>query len=186
MDKESKEKMDEVDKLLRTKIKDLSERLKRYDRWGRSRRSIESATNWMLAINLGTLFLLVGSLGKFIVSNVMPIKPLFLVSAFLLGLSAITLAFFRALLYLRDFGINQALDDVEGLPDRVRLNIKRKTKEELKKMVERIATRSVFIWQFAHNLIPRFLPLIIFGLVFYVFGVLLLATYIVIFIVRYV
>lgn len=186
MDKESKEKMDELGEFLQTKTNDFTQRLKRYDRWRHSRRTIESATNWMLAINLGTLFLLVGSFGKFIVSNVIPIKPLFLVSAFLLGLSAIILAFFRALLYLRDFGINQALGDIQGLPDRVHLNIKRKTKKELMEMLERIGTRSIFLWRFAHNLIPRFLPLIVFGLVFYVLGVLLLAIYIVIFFVRYV
>lgn len=181
-----KQKMDYVEELSQKKINEFAQRLKRYDRWRHSRYSIENATNWMLAINIGTLFLLVGSFGKFIVSNVMPIKPLFLLSGFFLSFSAIVLAFCRALFYLRQFGINHAVEDIEGLPDRVRLNIKRKTKKELKEMVERISKRSVIIWGVAHNLIPRFLPLIVFALVFYVFGVLLLGIYIVIFIVKYV
>ncbi|MBA7604260.1 hypothetical protein ES703_11379 [subsurface metagenome] len=185
MDKESKEKMDELIKLAEEKNSEFAQRLEGYDRWRRSRRSIESATNWMLAINLGTLFLLVGSFGKFIVSDVMPIKPLFLLSAFFLGFSGITLAFFRAVLYLREFGVNKALEDLQGLPDRVRLNIETKTKEELKETVERIGKRSVVMWSSAHNLIPRFLPLIISGLAFYVLGVLLLAIYVVTFIVKY-
>jgi len=129
--------------------------------------------------------LLVGSFGKFIVSSVMPMKPLFLLSACFLGFSATILTFCRALLYLRQFGISKALEDIEGLPDRVQLNIKRKTEQELKEMVTRIATRSVVLWRLAHNLIVRLPPLIVSALVFYILGVLLLATYIVIFIMKY-
>lgn len=183
MDKESKQKVDEFTK-----------RFKRYDRWRRSRRTLESAANWMLAINIGTLFLLVGSFGKFMVSNVMPLKPLFLLSALFLAFSTVALAFCRALLYLREFGMDKALEDFEGLPDRIHLKIgdktkreiESKTKEELKETVERIAKRSSELWVKAHNLITHISPLIISALVFYVLGILLLAIYIVIFIVKYV
>jgi len=43
VDKESKKKMDELGKL-----SEIVQHLKRYDRWRRSQRSIESATNWVL------------------------------------------------------------------------------------------------------------------------------------------
>ena len=185
-EKELKEKMDYLKELSKKRINQLTQRLERYDRWRRSKYSIEKATNWMLVINTGTLFLLIGSLDKFIVSNVMPAKSLFLLSAFLLGFSVMVLAFFRAILYLRELVTNKALEDIEGLSDRVSLNIKRKTKKELREMVERISKRSVIIWGAVHNLMPRFLPLIVFAVVFYVLGILLLAIYVIIFIVKYV
>ncbi len=186
VEKESKEKMDYLKELSKKKINQFTQRLERYDRWRRSKYSIEKATNWMLAINTGTLFLLVASLDKFVVSSVMPAKSLFLLSAFFLGFSVMVLAFFRAILYLREFVTNHALEDIEGLPDRARLNIKTKTKEEIKEMIERISKRSVIIWGAVHNLIPRFLPLIVFAVVSYVLGVLLLTIYVIIFIVKYI
>ncbi|HEC65327.1 MAG TPA: hypothetical protein ENI23_08535 [bacterium] len=186
MEKESKEKMDYLKELSKKKINQFTQRLERYDRWRRSKYSIEKATNWMLAINTGTLFLLVANLDKFVVSSVMPAKSLFLLSAFFLGFSVMVLAFFRAILYLREFVTNHALEDIEGLPDRARLNIKTKTKEEIKEMIERISKRSVIIWGAVHNLIPRFLPLIVFAVVSYVLGVLLLTIYVIIFIVKYI
>lgn len=186
VEKESKEKMDYLKELSKKKINQFTQRLERYDRWRRSKYSIEKATNWMLAINTGTLFLLVANLDKFVVSSVMPAKSLFLLSAFFLGFSVMVLAFFRAILYLREFVTNHALEDIEGLPDRARLNIKTKTKEEIKEMIERISKRSVIIWGAVHNLIPRFLPLIVFAVVSYVLGVLLLTIYVIIFIVKYI
>ena len=166
---------------------------KRYDRWRRSGHSLERATNWILAINIGTLFLLVGNFGKFVVSGAMPLKPLFLLSALFLGFSIVDLAFCRALLYLRELGMNMALERFEGLPERIQLKIgdktkkemESKTKEELEEMVEQITKSSSGLWVKAHNLMDRAFPLIISGLVFYVLGVLLLAIYVVTFIVKY-
>jgi len=142
VEKELREKINYLEELSKKKLTSFTQRLAKYDRWRRLRSSIENATNWMLAINTGTLFFLVGSFGRFIVSDVMPNKPLFLVSAFLLGFSLVLLALFRAILYLRGFLSNKALEDIEGLPDRVHLNIERKTKEELKDLMERISKRS--------------------------------------------
>lgn len=203
MDKESKEKVPKSDELVREN-KELelarkefnkltTQRLERYDRWRRSRSTFENATNWLLAINIGTLFLLIGSFGKFVVSGVMPIKGLFLLSAFFLAFSVIAFAFCRGILYLREFGINKALEDIEGLPDRVDLKTKNKTKEESKEMkeelvemVEGIFDRSGTLWRALHNLITYLPPLIISGLASYILGVLLLAVYILIFIAKYV
>jgi len=174
---EPKDKTEQFDKFIK--------HFKRYDRWRRSGHSLERATNWMLAINIGTLFLLVGNFGKFVVSGAMPLKPLFLLSALFLGFSIVDLAFCRALLYLRELGMNMALDRFEGLPERIQLKIGDKTKEELEEMVEQITKSSSGLWVKAHNVMDRAFPLIISGLVFYVLGVSLLAIYVVTFIVKY-
>ncbi|MCK4476215.1 MAG: hypothetical protein KAU16_05760 [Methanophagales archaeon] len=172
--------------LAQKRVDEFIQRLERYDRFRRSHYSLESATNWMLAISVGTLFWLLGSFDKFAVSDVIPNKSLFLLAVFFLGLSTIFFTLVRAILYLRQIAIDKALEDIQGLPDRVNLNKENKTEEELNKMVDRIGIRSIELWGKAHNLICPTSPLIKLGLIFYIGGLVSSGIYITIFVVKYV
>ncbi len=46
MEKELKEKMDYLKELSKKKLNQFTQRLERYDRWHRSKYTIEKATNW--------------------------------------------------------------------------------------------------------------------------------------------
>ena len=174
------------------RVDDFIQHLERYDRFRRSHHSLESATNWMLAISVGTLLWLLGCFDKFTVSNVMlnksfmPNKSLFLLAVFFLGISTLFFALVRVILYLRQIAMDKALEDIQGLPDRVNLNKETKTEEETNKMVDRIGIRAIDLWVKAHNLICHTALLIKFGLIFYIGGLLISVIYITIFVVRYI
>ena len=172
-------------RLAQKKVDEFVQRLERYDRFLRSHRSLESATNWTLAISMGTLLWLLSSFDKFAVSNIIPNKSLFLLAVFFLGLSAIFFALVRAIMYLRQIAIDKALEDIQGLPDKVNLNKESKTEEELNKMIDRISNRSIELWGKAHNLICHTPSLIKLGWIFYIGGLVISGIYVTIFVVKY-
>ncbi len=167
--------------LAQKKVGEFTQRLERYDRFQRSRHSLENATNWILAISVGTLLWLLGNFDKFTAQYITTNKSLFLLSALLLGASTIIFALARGALYLRQIGIDKALEDIQGLPDRLRLNIESKTKEELNEMVNRISDRSIKLWRKSHNLITHIPSLFKAGGILYIAGLSLVVTYILIF-----
>ncbi len=171
--------------LLQKRVDEFIQHLEGYDRFPRSYHSLESAINWLLAISVGTLLWLLGSFYKFTVSNIMPNKSLFLLAVLCLGISTIFFAFVRAMLYLRQIALAKALENIRGVPDRVRLNMEIKTEEELKEMADRIGTDSIKVWGTAHNLICQTPPFIKLGLIYYIGGVVISVIYITIFVVKY-
>jgi hypothetical protein len=175
----NKEKLFEI---LRKKANEFTQRLERYDRFQRSRHSLENATNWILAISAGTLLWLLGNFDKFTAPHITTNKSLFLLPALFLGASTIIFALVRGTLYLRQIGIDKALEDIQGLPNRLHLNIESKTEEELNEMVNRISNRSIKLWRKSHNLMSHTPPLFRAGLISYIAGLLLVIIYILIFV----
>ena len=167
------------------KFNAIIQKIERYDRFRRSRYSIEKTTNWIFAISAGTFLWLMGSFDKFVVSNTIPNKVLYLTAVLFLGISTVLFFLGNGILYMRQIAIDKAIESIEGLPDRAKLNRPHKTEEELDLMVKRILNKNIEFWGQWHNTIMSTVTLIEYGLLFYIIGLLMISTYIFIFIVKY-
>ena len=167
------------------KFNAMIQKIERYDRFRRSRYSIEKTTNWIFAISAGTFLWLMGSFDKFVISNTMPNKVLYLTAVLFLGVSTVLFFLGKGILYMRQIVIDNTIESIEGLPDRAKLNRLHKTEEELDLMVERILNKKLESWGQWHNTITSTVTLIKYGLLFYIIGLVMLSTYIIIFIVKY-
>ena len=172
---------EELFEIAREKASEFTKRLERYDRYGRSHKSLESTSNWVLAISAGTLLWSLGNVDKLTAFQLISDKILILFSVSFLGLSTLIFALVRLLFFLRQVGIDTALEGLEGLPDRVNLNIETKTEEELNEIIARISERSVKLWQTSHNLISHVPSLFKAGWIFYVLGLSIVVIYFAIF-----
>ena len=172
-------------KIDRDELNVFIQKLKRYDRYRLSHSTIEKTTNWIFAINVGTLLWFLGSFDKFLLVNILPNKTLFLITVLFLGISTVLFTLVKGILYLRQIAIDKAIESIEGLPDRVDLNKDTKTENELDLMIERISDRSLKLWHEGHNTITFAYSLIKYGLFCYIIGLELLTTYIIIYIIKY-
>ena len=169
---------------------ELADALEKNDTYGRTKKVLNDANNWILAASAGTLILILNNYKLFLLNyhtqeNIyqLPGKYYFISSIIILIVSVIILGYNKILLIKRDWIMNMSIDSLSILRDEI-LDPENKT-NDIEAYTNKSITEIYESWHAGHEIIVNRDKTLIAGIFIYIIGIIVYGSYFLWYIINY-